>query len=80
MVLALSSENGETTNISRPTAATIPSICTSGAAYIGDNIITNGEYVAVVNSANTEQKTLIKNDSIETGKVKCSYVLQNEYP
>ena len=61
-----------------PTAEKTPSICTSGAAYIGDNIITNGEYVAVVNSANTEQKTLIKNDSVETGKVKCSDPLQND--
>ena len=31
-----------------------------------------------MNSANTEQKTLIKNDSVETGKIKCSDALQND--
>ena len=65
--VATEDENGET--VYAPTAEKTPSICTSGAAYIGDNIITNGEYVAVVNSANTEQKTLLKNASVETGKV-----------
>ena len=69
---------GDEDAIYAPTAEKTPSICTSGAAYIGDNIITNGEYVAVVNSANTEQKTLIRNDSIETGTITCSDPLQND--
>ena len=73
-----STAEGSEDAVYAPTAEKTPSICTSGAAYIGDNIITNGEYVAVVNSANTEQKTLIKNDSVETGKVKCSDPLQND--
>ena len=70
--------DGEAVAIYAPTAENIPSICTNGAAYIGDNIVTNGEYVAVVDPSNTEQKTLIKNDSVETGKVKCSDPLQND--
>ena len=72
-----STAEGDEDAVYAPTAEKTPSICTSGAAYIGDNIVTNGEYVAVVDPANTEQKTLIKNDSVETGKVTCSDVKQN---
>ena len=51
--------NGDSVNVLSATADKIPSICTNGA-YAGKNIITNSEYVTVVKSTNTEQKTLIK--------------------
>ena len=70
--------NGESVNVLSATADKIPSICTNGAAYVGKNIITNGEYVAVVNPTNTEQKTLIKNNGIETTKVTYSDPLQSD--
>ena len=54
----------ETTQVKMPTAENVPSICTSGAAYIGGNIISHGDYLAVVNPSDTTQKTLIKNNTV----------------
>lgn len=59
----------ETSQVKMPTAENTPSLCTNGAAYVGGNIISHGDYLAVVNPDDTSQKTLIRQGSVETNSV-----------